>query len=72
MATVTITLAAGTEQGALIRKLARKIDQLAATVPDRVSTGASTVITIDNATTAGQIASVQITAGPYSGSLIRV
>ncbi len=72
MATVTITLAAGTEQGALIRKLARKIDQLAATVPDRVAGGASTVITIDNATTGGQIASVQITAGPYSGPLIRV
>jgi hypothetical protein len=72
MATVTITLAAGSETGALIRKLARKIDQLAATVPDRTPTGASTVITIDNATTGGQIASVQITAGPYAGSAIRV
>jgi hypothetical protein len=37
-----------------------------------VSTGASTVLTIDNATTAGQIASVQITSGPYAGDLIRV
>jgi hypothetical protein len=72
LATVTITLAAGTEQGALLRKLARKIDDLAATVPDRVSTGASTVLTIDNATTGGQFCSVQLTAGPYSGPLIRV
>jgi outer membrane lipopolysaccharide assembly protein LptE/RlpB len=72
MATLTITLTAGTEQGALLRKLARKINEVAADVPDRVSTGASTVLTIDNATTAGQIASVQITSGPYAGDLIRV
>jgi hypothetical protein len=72
MASVTITLAAGTEQGALLRKLARRINEVAIDVPDRVSTGASTVLTIDNTTTGGGIGTVQITAGPYAGSAIIV
>lgn len=71
MASVTITLAAGSETGAVLRRLAKQIDKMAATVPDRVSTGASTVLTIDNAPSTG-VASVQLTAGPYSGSAFLV
>ena len=71
MATLTITLAAGSETGALLRRLARQIEKAAIDVPDRVSTGASTVLTIDNAPSTG-VASVQITAGPYTSSVFRV
>lgn len=67
MATLAVTFAAGTEPGAALRRVASQLEQLAAQMPDRVSTGASTVLTIDNAPTNGTIG-VQITAGPYQTS----
>ena len=71
MATLTITLAAGSETGAVLRRLAKQIEKAAADVPDRVSTGASTVLTIDNAPSTG-VASVRLTAGPYQSALFLV
>jgi hypothetical protein len=71
MASVTVTITAGSETGAILRRLAKQIDKMAATVPDRVSTGASTVLTIDNAPSTG-VVSVQLTAGPYAGSAFLV
>lgn len=71
MATLTITMAAGSETGATIRRLAYAIEQLAINVPDRVPTGASTTLVIDNAPSTGTV-SVQLTGGPYAGSLYTV
>lgn len=68
MATLAITYTAGSETGALLRRLAKQIEKAAAGVPDSVPTGASTVLTIDNAPSNGK-ASVQLTAGPYQSSL---
>lgn len=71
MATLTITLAAGSNTGATLRKLAARIEQAANGIPDIVSSGASTVLTIDNAPSVG-VATVQITAGPYQSSSLAV
>ena len=68
MATLTLTLAAGSETGATLRKLANVIETMATAVPDRVPTGASTTVVFDNAPSTGSI-SVQITGGPYPSSL---
>lgn len=69
MATLTITItAANGDAGQLLRRLAHQIEKAAAAVPDRVTTGASTVLTIDNAPSAG-VASVQITGGPYQSAV---
>ena len=65
MATVTITIAAGANAGEKFRRLAKQIEKAAAVVPDNLSSGASTVLTIDNAV---GTASVQITAGPYQNT----
>lgn len=67
MATLTITIAAGSNPGEILRRLARSVEKCAVVVPDNVSTGASTVLTINNAPSTGT-ASVQITAGPYQNS----
>lgn len=72
MATVTVTWTAGQTAGSGLRGLANALQTLAQTVPDCNATGASTVLTIDNATTSGEKCSVQITAGPYTGSKILV
>jgi hypothetical protein len=71
MATFAITIAAGGNAGQTLRRLAFQIQQAAASVPDVVPTGASTVLTLDNAPAAGT-ASVQITAGPYPSALFFV
>lgn len=71
MATLTITVAAGGEAGATFRKLGAVLQNMASAMPDRNPTGASTVLTIDNAPATGTC-SVQITAGPYAGSLFTV
>lgn len=72
MATLAITIsAANADAGALLRRLAKQIEKASYNVPDRVTTGASTVLTIDNAPATGN-ASVQITAGPYTSSLFLV
>lgn len=71
MATLTITLAAGSETGALLRRLAKQIEKAAIDVPDKCATGASTTLVIDNAPSTG-VASVQITGGPYTSGVFRV
>lgn len=67
MATLTITIAAGSETGSLLRRAAKALEQAASVVPDKCGTGASTVLTIDNAPTNGTIG-FQITAGPYQNT----
>jgi propanediol dehydratase large subunit len=78
MASVTITFPANTgstnqeyETGAQLRHLARQISKLAAGMPDKVSSGASTVLTIDNTASGRSVGSVQITAGPYQTAALR-
>jgi hypothetical protein len=71
MATLPITFTAGSETGATIRRIAYALEQIAQDLPDRMPTGASTVLTIDNAPSSGT-ASVQITAGPITTPLYRV
>ena len=68
MATLAVTIAANANAGAVLRRLALQLQKAAAGIPDNASTGASTVLTIDNAPSGG-VASVQITAGPYQSSL---
>jgi hypothetical protein len=68
IATLAITIAAGSDAGQILRRLAFQLQQAASGVPDKVPTGASTVLTIDNAPANG-IASVQITGGPYQSAL---
>jgi hypothetical protein len=67
MAALTITWTANSPVGSQLRGLARAIEQVAANVPDLVSSGASTVLTITAPDSPGE-ASVQITAGPYQSS----
>lgn len=71
MATLTITLAKGSEAGATLRKLAQRINECASNIPDANPTGASYVLTIDNGPSTGT-ASVQITAGPITTGLYTV
>lgn len=70
MASVTITFTAGSEAGAVIRQIAGALEKVASPLPDRNPTGASTVLTIDNAV--GSHCGVQITSGPYAGSQVLV
>lgn len=51
--------------------MAMQLERIAGDVPDVCSSGASMVLTIDNAPSAGT-ASFQITAGPYTSSLYPV
>lgn len=60
-------MTAGNEAGASFRKLAKAIESAAAVLPDKNATGASTVLTIDNAPSTG-VASAQITAGPITNA----
>lgn len=69
MATLAVTFAAGSEVGAGLRQLAVQLQQIANAIPDRAATGASTVITFDNAPSVGQVG-VQYTAGPFSALAI--
>lgn len=69
MATLAVTItAANGDAGYILRRLGKQIELAAASMPDRVTTGASTVLTIDNSPSAGTV-SVQITGGPYQSSL---
>jgi hypothetical protein len=65
MATVTLTFTVPSEAGAQLRGLANAIEKVALTLPDRVSTGASTVLTIDNAV--GSVCGVQVAQGAVPG-----
>jgi hypothetical protein len=69
MATLTITIAGNGNAGALYRRLAHQIEQAVRDMPDNPSSGASSVLTIDNGT---GTATVQITAGPYASALYPV
>lgn len=71
MATLTLTFTAGSDTGALLRRAATQLQRMSYDVPDKVSTGASTVVTIDNAPTGGNV-SFQVTAGPYTSSNVYV
>lgn len=71
MATLTITLAKGSEAGATIRQYARALQKIAADMPDANPTGASVTLVIDNAPSTGT-ASFQITGGPNPSSLYLV
>lgn len=71
IATLTITIAAGGNAGATFRKLAARIEQATRDMPDINSTGASVVLTIDNAPSVG-VATVQVTGGPYQSSALAV
>ena len=68
MATLAITFAAGTESGAAIRRLGFQLQQIASLLPDRQATGATTVLTFDNAPAGGDV-SAQVTAGPITTAL---
>jgi hypothetical protein len=70
MATLSITVPANANAGAVLRRLAFQIQQAAAGIPDNAN-GASTVMTVNDSPTGG-IASVQITAGPYTSSTIYI
>jgi hypothetical protein len=71
MATVTVTYPVGSFTGSQLRQLSKAIQHLATNVPDSLGSGASTVLTIDNAPATGLV-SVQLTAGPYAGNAIIV
>lgn len=58
MASVTVTIAAGGEAGAVFRKIGQAIEQAAGDLADRNASGASAVLTIDNA--AGSHCSVAV------------
>lgn len=64
MATLAITITANSQAGAQLRRLAAQIEKTAHLLGDN-PTGASTVLTIDNAPSGG-VASVQLTAGPVT------
>lgn len=63
MATLTITFTTAQQAGERLRKMAKQIEKAASVIPDAHSTGASVVLTIDNADP-----SVQITAGAYTNA----
>lgn len=65
MATLTFTFTVGSEARASMSRIAQAIEQACAHMPDRNSTGASTVVTLDNGPSTG-VCSVRVTAGPYS------
>ena len=71
MATLTLTFTAGTDTGALLRRAATQLQKMSNDIPDKTATGASTVVTIDNAPTNGNV-SFQVTAGPYTSTNLYV
>lgn len=72
MATLTLTIPANVgandhrNTGAELRRFAKQFEKAVAHVPDKVPSGASTVVTIDNG--AGNLASIVVTSGPYAGT----
>jgi propanediol dehydratase large subunit len=79
VASVTFTLPANVgstnqdyETGNFLRHMAKQLNKLAAQMPDKVSSGASTVLTIDNTASGTSLGSVQITAGPYQTTALRI
>lgn len=70
MATLSVTFAAGSQQGAQIRKLAQRIKEAAIAFPDNVPGQALTLV-IDNAPP-NATASVQITSTGQSSAVYTV
>ena len=66
MATVTLTIASGTNPRPVVSRLWRQLRELEAGMND-VNSGAATVLTIDNNPTQGSV-SVAITSGPQPNS----
>jgi hypothetical protein len=62
MATVVVTIAAGGEAGATIRRFGEAVQQAAMLLPDRNPTGASVTMTIDNGPATGTV-SVAVAGG---------
>jgi hypothetical protein len=60
MATLTLTIAAGGNAGSSLRAVGKAIEKAALNVPDVNGSGASVVMTIDNAPATG-LASVVVT-----------
>jgi len=71
MATLALTFTAGTDTGALLRRAAEQLQKMSYDIPDKVATGASTVVTVDNGPTGGNV-SFQVTAGPYTSTNVYV
>jgi hypothetical protein len=69
MATLTFNLP--TESGAALRRMSLALEQLAQSLPDKQVTGATTVLTVDNAPSSGW-ATVQLTAGPITTAAVFV
>jgi hypothetical protein len=69
MATLTFNLP--TESGAALRRMALALEQLAQQLPDKQATGATTVLTVDNAPSSGW-STVQLTAGPITTAAVFV
>jgi hypothetical protein len=67
MATLTVTVAAGGEAGNVYRRLARQIEKATSAMPDQVSSGASSTLTITDSPLG-----VQVTAGPYQSASFKV
>ncbi len=72
MATLAVTIpVTNGNAGAILRAISKNIALAAANTPDTLATGASVVLTVDNAPGTGLVCGVQITGGPYqSGSLV--
>ena len=65
MATLAVTFTVGQEAGAKLRRLANQLEKTAQLIGDNNSSGASYVLTIDNAPSNGNV-SIQLTAGPVT------
>lgn len=63
MASAAITWVAGSEAGAQMRRLATVIEQASLNLADRNPTGASVVLTINDAPGGGAVASVLVSGG---------
>lgn len=71
MATLTMTVPVNGYAGNTIRALAKALEDIAGSVPDQNATGASVVLTFDNAPSTGLL-SVALTAGPYTSATYKV
>lgn len=69
MATLTFTVTAPGEAGALIRRLGRVIETSAINLPDRNSSGASVTCVIDSAPASG-FATVTVSGGGLASSVV--
>jgi hypothetical protein len=73
VATLVVSFPAGSDTGALLRRLATVLQMASGNVNDKCATGATTTLTIDNAPTGG-IVSIQLAqaSGPNNSQLFIV